>query len=373
LRLVGGKPLVARAVAAANEASSVDRVLVSTDNDAIADVARQAGAEVIPRPEGLSGDEASSESAVLHVLDSLAARGETDPEIVVMMQCTSPFTTPADVDGTVGLITNGEADCAFTAAPSHAFLWQVGSGGNALAVNHDSSVRPRRQDREPEFVETGAVYAMRTDGFRLVRHRFFGRIGLFEVAAERSAEIDVPADLVAADGLATSFGVAEPQSALPHPVAGLALDFDGVLTDNRVMTLQDGTEAVMADRSDGMGIEMLQHAGIPMVVISKERNAVVEARCRKIGLPCVSGVDDKATVFRAWIADEDLDPRHVVYLGNDVNDSECLLAAGCGAVVADAHPGAKAVADLVLRRGGGRGAVRELADLILADVKGDAS
>ncbi len=157
---------------------------------------------------------------------------------------------------------------------------------------------------------------------------------------------------------------------LPERVEGLALDFDGVLTDNRVMTFPDGTEAVSSDRSDGMGIEMLRHAGIPMVVLSKEQHSVVAARCRKLGLDHTHGIDDKLTAFRAWIDEHGLDPASVVFVGNDVNDVECLELAGCGVAVADAHPAALAVADVVLTRTGGRGAVRELAELILSHTKG---
>jgi len=367
LRPVGGVPLVARTVAAAVGATMVDRVFVSTDDDTIAEVAASAGAEIIRRPANLSGDTASSESAVLHALDAFEADGIAAPDVIVMMQCTSPFTESADVDGTVTLVTSGEADSAFTAAPSHAFLWKRGESG-AVAVNHDAAVRPRRQDREPEFVETGAVYAMSTSGFRASQHRFFGRIGFHEVAPERAGEIDDPHDLAVAEGLAAalSAGLA---AGLPSPVAGLALDFDGVLTDNRVVTFQDGSEAVLADRGDGMGIEMLRRAGVPMVVLSKERNPVVAARCAKLGLECTQAIDDKVTAFKQWMTDQGLDPAHVVFVGNDANDVECLLAAGCGVVPSDAHPSARAVADVVLTRPGGRGAVRELADLVLQQSK----
>lgn len=365
LRPVGGIPLVARTVAAALDARRVDRVFVSTDDEQIAATARAAGAEVIERPAALAGDEASSESALVHALDTLVGQGVADPDIVVMMQCTSPFTTADDVDRTVALVDDG-ADAAFTAAPSAVFLWRDSPAG-ATGVNHDASVRPRRQEREPEFAETGAVYAMRTAGFRTAAHRFFGRIAICEVPIARAGEIDEPDDLVLADALAESLpgAGARPGLGLPAVVAGLALDFDGVLTDNRVMTLQDGTEAVLSDRSDGLGIEMLRASGLPMVVLSKERNPVVTARCAKLSLDYVQSVDDKVGAFSEWIAAHDLDREHVVFVGNDVNDVECLRAAGCGVVVADATPEARAAADLVLTHRGGRGAVRELADLIL--------
>jgi N-acylneuraminate cytidylyltransferase len=363
LQPVAGVPLVVRTIHAALAASSIQRVFVTTDDDEIAEVARAAGAEVIVRPDDLSGDRASSESAVLHALSAIADLGIDAPDAVVMLQCTSPFTLPEDIDGATALVGPGLADCAFTAAASHTFLWRT-DGNGARAVNHDAASRPRRQDRLPEFVETGAVYAMSTVGFLEHRHRFFGRIELHEVPAERALEIDTLGDLTlarAVAGMMRSGGAPN----LPRPVTGLALDFDGVLTDNKVMTFQDGTEGVTADRADGLGIEMLRNAGVPMVVLSKEQNPVVAARCRKLGLPCQQGIDDKVRAFRSWMAAQELDPAGVVFVGNDVNDVECLELAGYAVVVADAQPAARIAADLVLTRPGGRGAVRELADLIL--------
>jgi len=363
VQTVGGVPLVARTVAAAIAASSIDRVFVSTDDAEIADVARAAGAEIVSRPPDLGGDTASSESALLHALSAIADLGVDEPTTIVMLQCTSPFTTAADVDGTARLVVDGPADTAFTAAPSHGFLWRPSADG-ARAVNHEAATRPRRQDREPEFVETGAVYAMDARGFLHHRHRFFGRIELFEVAAERALEIDTPHDLALADAL-VSLAAHRAGAQLPHPVTGLVLDFDGVLTDNLVMTFPDGTEAVASDRADGLGIELLRATGLPMVVLSKERNPVVAARCLKLGLPFQQGIDDKVGAFRSWMTELALDPAGVVFVGNDVNDVECLEIAGYAVVVADAHGDARRAADLVLTRAGGRGAVRELADLIL--------
>jgi YrbI family 3-deoxy-D-manno-octulosonate 8-phosphate phosphatase len=372
LQTVAGSPLIVRTVRAALGASSIDRVYVTTDDDEIAEVARAAGAEIVLRPTDLAGDTASSESALLHALTAIAELGVGEPDAVVMLQCTSPFTTPADIDGTTSLLGPDAADSAFTAAATHSFLWRRDARG-AQAVNHDAAMRPRRQDREQEFVETGAVYAMATPGFLERGHRFFGRTDLFEVPTERALEIDTPADLALANAIAATGlpapGWASPSRQAPRPfpspVTGLALDFDGVLTDNRVMTFQDGNEAVVSDRADGLGIEMLRNAGLPMVVLSKERHPVVAARCRKLRLDCEQGIDDKVTAFRTWITAQGLDPAGVLFVGNDVNDVECLNSAGYAVVVADAQPAARNVADLVLSRPGGRGAVRELADLIL--------
>lgn len=201
LRTVAGRSLVRRAVESARAASTIDAVIVSTDGDAIATEAVAAGARVIRRPAGIAGDDASSESALLHALDQLDAAGN-DPEIVVFLQATSPFVDPDDLDAAVARVQDGHADSVFAAAPSHAFLWRNADDGSARAVNHDAAVRPRRQDREPEYRETGAFYAFRTAAFRQHRHRFHGRVELVVVDGHGAIDIDDPADLELAEALA---------------------------------------------------------------------------------------------------------------------------------------------------------------------------
>lgn len=149
-------------------------------------------------------------------------------------------------------------------------------------------------------------------------------------------------------------------------IEAIAFDFDGVFTDNRVYVMQNGEEAVVCDRSDGMGISMLRKAGVPMVVISTETNPVVSARCAKLKLEVRQGIDDKLPTLEAWVKRNKLRMDNVAFVGNDINDVECLRASGLGVVVADAYPVAVEAADLVLTKDGGRGAVRELADRLLA-------
>ena len=149
-------------------------------------------------------------------------------------------------------------------------------------------------------------------------------------------------------------------------IKAIAFDFDGVFTDNRVYVMQNGEEAVACNRSDGMGISMLRKAGIPMVIISTEVNPIVAARCAKLKLEVLQGIEDKLPAFDKWAAGHGLTIDQVAFVGNDINDLECLQGAGLGVVVADAYPVAADAADLVLTRDGGRGAVREIADLWLA-------
>lgn len=146
----------------------------------------------------------------------------------------------------------------------------------------------------------------------------------------------------------------------------VVFDFDGVMTDNRVLTMQDGTEAVFCNRSDGLGIGMLLEAGLRVLVISTEKNPVVTARCRKLGLPCIQGCGDKLKALRRRAAGLGLSLRETAYLGNDVNDLACLRSVYLAAGVADSHPDIVHALKFKTKHKGGEGAVRELCDLIAA-------
>lgn len=357
---VGGIPLVARAVRAALTSGAIDLVVVSTDDAAIADAARAAGARVVDRPADISGDQASSESALLHALDALAAEGIT-PRVTAFLQATSPFIPAAALGEAVALVRDGRADSVFSARESYEFVWRRDAAGAASALGHDAAHRPRRQDRDPHYVETGAFYVFTTEGFRTARHRFFGRTEIVEVPEETAIEIDDPAQLRTAQTLAHLLEPAEPLAARV-----VVTDFDGVHTDDSAWVDAAGTEHVRVSRSDGMGVALLRRAGVPVLILSTERNAVVRARAEKLQVEVIHGVDDKATVLRQWATDHGIDLAETAYLGNDVNDLPAMALVGWPVAVADARPEVVAAARVVLTRPGGAGAVRELADRVLA-------
>jgi YrbI family 3-deoxy-D-manno-octulosonate 8-phosphate phosphatase len=360
---IGGIPLVARAVRAARLAG-VEHVYVSTDDAAIADATRAAEGDVIERPSEIAGDTASSEAALLHGLDELESRG-TLPDVLVFIQATSPFIDPVALAAAIERVGSGAEDVVFSAFETYAFLWRKGDDG-ADGVNHDKSSRPRRQDREPHFQETGAFYVMRVAGFREAGHRFFGRVGIQDVSEASAIEIDTPDELAIARHLA---GFVDPARENSIDVDALVMDFDGVHTDDRVLVSSEGGESVFASRADGLGIGMLREAGLPMLILSKERNPVVAARGAKLGVEVRQGVDDKLPALQAWAAEHGLDLSRVAYVGNDINDAACLREVGWPIVVPDAHPAIMSSARIVLTRPGGRGALRELADRILASRK----
>lgn len=365
VKLLAGKPLLAHTIEQALLAKTIDRVVVSTDDGEIEQVARRYGAQVVQRPADISGDQATSESALLHVLQFLDESENIQPELVTFLQCTSPLTLAADIDGTVQALRNQNADTAVAVTDFHYFIWQQNQAGNLSGINHEAAVRLRRQDREPQYLETGAVYVMRTAGFQQHRHRFFGQIAMYAMPPERCLEIDEPVDFEIAEMLLRKRHQFDLLSQLPDRISALVMDFDGVFTDNKVIVFQDGREAVSCNRSDGLGIARLKKTGLPLVVISTEKNPVVQARCQKLELECYQGIGDKLTVLREWLAKKQISIEETIYVGNDVNDRDCLQAVGCGVAVADAYTEVKAAAQLVLNTAGGQGALREIADLIL--------
>ncbi|SDC71620.1 N-acylneuraminate cytidylyltransferase [Streptomyces prasinopilosus] len=370
---VGGVPLVARAVRECRAARRVTDVVVSTDDRAIAAAARQAGAEVVMRPAALAGDLATSEAAVLHALDAHEALHGERVDVVLLVQCTSPFLTREDVDGVAGAVAERGADTAVTVAPFHGFVWRDATGGEpadgrsgGFGVNHDKSFRPRRQDRPQDLLETGAAYAMDAAGFREHRHRFFGRTDLVRTDPARVLEIDDPHDLARARALAPLFDAGRP-GALPAAgdIDAVVLDFDGTQTDDRVLIDSDGRESVSVHRGDGLGIAALRRSGLKMLILSTERNPVVAARARKLRIPVLHGIDRKDLALKQWCEEQGIAPERVLYVGNDVNDLPCFALVGWPVAVASAHDVVRGAARAVTTVPGGDGAVREIAGWIL--------
>ena len=147
-------------------------MVVSTDDPEIAVVSQRAGAEVVWRPAELSSDYAPSEAALLHALQVLGI----SEGALAFIQCTAPLLLPADIDGTVAALHG--ADSAFTATPAHRFLWRSSPEG-AVPLGHDRAARPLRQQMAGEYMEVGAVYAVRIERFLSEKTRFAGRSAIY--------------------------------------------------------------------------------------------------------------------------------------------------------------------------------------------------
>lgn len=149
----------------------------------------------------------------------------------------------------------------------------------------------------------------------------------------------------------------------------LALDFDGTLTlGGYVIFDQNSVESVICSRRDSLGIDMVKKAGVEVVVISKETNPVVEARCKKMNIKCWYGVStgqNKIEILQSYIKEKGLNQAQVCYGGDDINDIPGIRWAGFGFTPADGHPQCKKAALYTTKTKAGEGAVREVCELIL--------
>ena len=145
----------------------------------------------------------------------------------------------------------------------------------------------------------------------------------------------------------------------------MVTDFDGVWTDGKVYFSQTGEETVLCSRKDTLRIKEIKALGVDIVVISKEGNPVVMARCEKMKVECFQGVDDKLPLLKQLLEKKGVRPEETAFVGDDINDVKCLKFVGLPITVADAHNDCKKVALYTTTRKGGDHAMREIFDLIL--------
>ena len=315
--------MLAWTIEAARSSPRVERVVVSTDDPEIATVARRFGAEVVNRPAEISGDAASSESALLHALDYLRDAEGYEPDLVIFLQATSPLRRPDDIQAAIETLEREGADSLFSACPAHGFVWRLHEG-QLQSLTYDYRSRPRRQDIGEDLVENGSIYAFRPRILREHNNRLGGKVAIYRMEPLHSFQIDEPGDFDRMEQLAAVASDRPPSLDLA-PIRLLVLDFDGVMTDNRVLVSQDGTESVWCNRGDGWGIARLKERGVvKIIVISTEVNPVVEARCRKLGLDFIQACNDKLSALRGVAEKMGLGPDQVAYVGNDLNDADCL-------------------------------------------------
>lgn len=381
-RSFAGHPLVAYSIEAGLQARRVDRVIVSTDDPDIADIARQYGAEVpFMRPAELARDETVDLPVFEHALRWIEENEGTQPRAVVQLRPTSPLRPIGLVDRAVErLLADERADSARGVVPSGQNpykMWRKTDEDRLQPLLIDGPPEAYNQPRQtlpPTYWQTGHVDVIRPATI-LEKGSMSGDYILgIEIDPRYAVDIDTESDWRRAetlllDGDLDCVDPTRQRRPLPSSVKLVVLDFDGVLTDNRVWVDGEGHESVAANRSDGWGIARLREAGVKVVVLSTETDPVVSARCRKLGIEAVQGVKDKPPALRALLAKHDVQAPEAIYVGNDSNDTACFPMVGWAAAPADGHPTARRAADRVLTASGGHGAVRELCDLLLRQMK----
>jgi CMP-N,N'-diacetyllegionaminic acid synthase len=203
-----GKPLVAWSIEQASRVSAIDSVWVSSDSDAILDVAAAHGARVVRRPATISGDAATSESAWLHALE--AAERERGPvDLVVGMQPTSPIREPSDLAGAIEVFQRDRLDSLFSSCEiEDFFIWERRADGALDGVNHDWRNRRRRQEIQQRYLENGSFYIFTSELLRRTGNRLGGRIGTFPMARHKMVQIDSLPDVAHCAAIMRAYGIA---------------------------------------------------------------------------------------------------------------------------------------------------------------------
>lgn len=386
IRSLAGHPLLEYSIAAGLQSKYVSRTLVSTDSERIAEIAAGCGAEVpFLRPPSLALDHTPDFPVIKHVLDRLSADENYHPDIVVQLRPTSPIRPLNCVDLAVEtLLEHADADSVRGVVPSGQNpykMWRTGEHGEMIPLLENEFKEPYNMPRQklPQtYWQTGHIDAIRVSTVIEKESLTGDRIYPVFIDPAYTVDIDTLNDWAWAEWRIQNSDLefvrpGRVPRPIPDEVRLVVLDFDGVLTDNRVWVNEDGQEWVAANRSDGMGVRLLREDGFEVVVLSTETNPVVTARCRKLEIEATQGVGDKAAVLEALLRDRGIPQEHVVYMGNDRNDLPVYPLVGCFFAPADAYPEVQARADIVVSMPGGHGAVREMADILLTNKKREGS
>ncbi len=382
IRNFAGYPLIAWSIAAAKQSSLVTRVLVSTDDEEIASVSREFGAETpFLRPAKFAEDNTTDLPVFEHALAWLAEHENYHPEIVVQLRPTSPIRPRGLVDDAIQvLLDHKDADSVrgvVSAGQNPHKMWRI-SGENGPMKNLldvpgiQEPYNAPRQILPPIYWQTGHIDAIRAETITKGGSMSGGVIYPIVIDSRYTVDIDNLQDWARYEHLVSTgeldmVAPGKTRRPMPATIKLVLCDFDGVITDNRVWTDQDGRETVVASRADSMRVKQMREIGIDVMILSSEVNAVVSARAKKMGVEAVHGVglQDKGRVMREILAEKNIKVEEVVFIGNDWNDLPCFEIAGWAVAVADAYPEVLRAADHVLAKAGGHGAVRELCDLIL--------
>ncbi|GAB4564512.1 MAG: HAD hydrolase family protein [Anaerolineales bacterium] len=385
IRSFAGYPLIAWSIAAAKQSNLVTRIIVSTDDEEIAEVAREWGAETpFLRPAELAQDKTTDLPVFEHALKWLEETEGYRPDIVVQLRPTSPIRPPKMADDAIRILLNhADADCVRGVVPAgqNPFkMWRFNGEDKPLKqlLEVPGIAEPYNAPRQilpPVYWQTGHIDAIRTTTILDKKSLTGDVIYPLVVDPKYTVDIDTLPDWAKYEAVIYSglevLSPGKPRRLMPEIIKLVVTDFDGVLTDGRVWIDENGKETVAATRSDSMRIKQMRESGIDVIILSSEVNPVVSARAKKMNIEAIHGMglDQKGEALKKYLAEKKIDASQVVYLGNDFNDLPCFEIAGWSVAVADAYPEVTRAADYVLKTNGGFGALRELCDLILKAYK----
>jgi len=202
-----GRPLIVWTIEQFQRAKGIGSIWVSSDSEDILSISRSCGVETIKRPDDVSSDEATSESAWLHAVEYIEDKvGCID--LVIAPQVTSPLREPEDIERGLHDFHDQNCDSMFSCSvDGDLYFWEKMSDGALRSVNHDYKNRKRRQDISKQYIENGSFYLFKPGVLRKYNSRFGGKIGMTEMEFWKMFQIDEPSDIKLCQVIMRGYGL----------------------------------------------------------------------------------------------------------------------------------------------------------------------
>ncbi|MCL2072878.1 MAG: N-acylneuraminate cytidylyltransferase [Marinilabiliaceae bacterium] len=360
-----GKPLVYWNLKALQETNNVDKIIVSTDSKEIEKIVTNfnfSKVSLFARSPESATDTASTESAMLDFINR-SKEWISDNDIFILVQATSPLTQSKHFTEALDQYFLNKYDSLLTCVRYKRFFWNA----DGTSKNYDFKNRPRRQDFDGEIMENGAFYINSVGNIIKSGNRLSGKIGIYEMPEYTAIEIDEEEDWIVAEKIFRKH-IAPPETDFSKIKLFLS-DVDGVLTDAGMYYSENGDELKKFNTHDGMGFRLLREKGIKTGIITSEDRKLVERRFQKLQLDYLyqgEKFGGKLAAAKEICTKEGIELSEVAYIGDDINCLELLSNVGFAACPADAVDEIKNISGItILKTDGGKGAVRELVNLLL--------
>ena len=358
-----GKPLVCWNIEALEECPLVDEIVVATDSDVIWSIVESRNYQkthLYRRTAQNASDTASTESVMLEYIEFANLNKE---DIFMLVQATSPLTETVHFTEALNLYIKGGSDSMLSCVRNRRFFWDE----DGKSINYDYKNRPRRQEFPGILMENGAFYINIVNNILRNKNRLSGKIGIYEMPEYTATEIDEPDDWIILEQLMKQYVISK--RSISFEIKLFLTDVDGVLTDAGMYYSEKGDELKKFNTRDGMGLKLLQQAGIKTGFITTETTNIVTNRAKKLNIDYLfQGKRDggKLSVAKEICQSMGISLNEVVYIGDDINCKEILQNVGFAACPSDADEIIKSIPGIhIMTKKGGEGCVRELVDIIL--------
>lgn len=368
IKIFCGKPLVYWTIKAACTSKYIDYVFVCTDSEEIKRTVEELVNEnykelekvrVIDRSPETATDFASTESVMLEFAN------KTEFDNLILIQATSPLLTSEDLDKGFEIFNEDGTDSVLSAVKQKRFNWSITESGYAVPLNYDVYNRPRRQNFDGYYVENGAFYITSKKALLESKNRISGKIKVSEMPEDTFFEIDEPSDWIIMENL--MFHKLKNKPLDLSKIKVVLSDCDGCLTDGGMYYSEFGDELKKFSTKDGVGFELIKRLGIYTGIITGEIVSLNSRRAQKLNLDFFyQGCKDKLKVVKEICEQIDCTLDNVLYVGDEINDFDTLSNVGISVVPNDACSEVASIADYKCKTNGGKGVIRELAYILIA-------